>query len=84
LDEVNGELVAIDYGRYLADKDVIDAVVRLMPDSYFAAGWVITLAKAAAQLNKESTTDYNGGLAGFTEGLARTATAHRSKTYLSP
>ncbi|MEZ5901262.1 MAG: calcium-binding protein [Hyphomicrobiaceae bacterium] len=72
INELNGEIaVAVDYARYLADKDVIDAVVALMPDSAFAAGWLVTLSKAKElHLDEESiATDYVGGLAGFVEGL---------------
>jgi len=69
---LNGEIsVAVDYARYLADKTVIDAVIALMPDSAFAAGWLVTLAKAKElHLDAESVaTDYVGGLAGFIEGM---------------
>jgi Ca2+-binding RTX toxin-like protein len=71
LQQLSGELkIAEDYGRYLANKDLIDTLIALNPDSAFAAGWVVTLLRAEelgiTQLNK---TDFQGGLVPFLQSF---------------
>jgi 20S proteasome alpha/beta subunit len=47
LAELAGDLkVGEDYGRYLANQDLIDDVIAQNPDSAFAAGWLLTLLRA--------------------------------------
>jgi RTX calcium-binding nonapeptide repeat (4 copies)/Haemolysin-type calcium binding protein related domain len=67
LQQLSGELkIAEDYGRYLANKDLIDALIALNPNSAFAAGWIVTLLRAEelgiTELNR---TDFEGGLVPF-------------------
>ncbi|MEQ9143979.1 MAG: putative Ig domain-containing protein [Parvibaculaceae bacterium] len=40
--------IAADYRDYLENKDVIDELIELSPDSNFSIGWLITLAHAAS------------------------------------
>src|SRR5262249_15765393 len=47
LQQLSGEIkIAEDYGRYLANKDIIDGLIALNPNSAFAAGWIVTLLRA--------------------------------------
>lgn len=44
---INSNLqIASDYHKYLENQDAIDAMIRLDPNTAFAAGWVATLAAA--------------------------------------
>ncbi len=67
LEELNGDLtIASDYARYLANKELIDAVIAMDPDSAFAAGWVITLLRAEELgITEWNQTDFYGGLKYF-------------------
>eukprot|EP00439_Symbiodinium_sp_Y106_P090069 s1_g2605.t1 len=40
--------IAVDYRKYLADKEVIDRLISEAPDSAFSIGWLVTLSQAAA------------------------------------
>jgi len=60
LEQLAGDLkVGEDYGRYLADKSVIDDLIALNPNSAFAAGWVVTLLQAEA-LGLAAASPQNG------------------------
>jgi YD repeat-containing protein len=49
LEQLAGDLkIGEDYGRYLANKSIIDDLIALNPDSTFAAGWLVTLLQAQA------------------------------------
>ncbi|MEQ1614600.1 MAG: calcium-binding protein, partial [Hyphomicrobiaceae bacterium] len=70
LEELAGEIkIAEDYGRYLQNKDVIDAMIMLDPEGAIAAGWLITLLRAEELgLTQMAHSDFIGGLAGFLSG----------------
>lgn len=58
--------VAQDYYSYLSNKSEIDALISDQPNSNFAAGWLITLARAEELgLDKRSSTDWTGGYKAF-------------------
>ncbi|HJR55819.1 MAG TPA: Ig-like domain-containing protein, partial [Rhizomicrobium sp.] len=67
LDALMGNItVARDYGNYLANGAIVDAVFASDSDSAFAAGWLATLAQAAALgLDKRASTDWAGGWNAF-------------------
>jgi Ca2+-binding RTX toxin-like protein len=71
LDQLTGEIkIAEDYGRYLASKDIIDALIAQDPNSAFAAGWLVTLLQAEALgVTQQNKTDFYGGMAGFLESF---------------
>ncbi len=63
LDTLLGNIsTARDYGRYLMNSSAVNALIAAEPDSAFAAGWIITFARAAELgLNKRASTDWTGG-----------------------
>ncbi|WP_170167040.1 hypothetical protein [Paracoccus methylarcula] len=61
---------AEEYGKYLEDRDTINALIAAAPDSAFAAGWAIVLAQAEElKLRTVNKNDFNGGLHGFLASL---------------
>lgn len=64
---VLGDLtVASDFGLYLANAAMIDRAIADDPDSAFAAGWIITLARAEELgLDRRARTDWLGGWNAF-------------------
>ena len=67
LEQFAGELkIAEDYGRYLANKDAINALIALDPNSAFAAGWLITLLRAEELgVTEMAVSDFYGGISSF-------------------
>ena len=66
LEQLAGEIqIAEDYGRYLANKAIIDTLIAFDPESAFAAGWLITLLRAEEMGIALKPADFAGGLAGF-------------------
>ncbi|MFC3792578.1 Calx-beta domain-containing protein [Sphingobium agri] len=58
--------VAGDYGSYLSNSTAINALIAADPETSFAAGWLITLARAGELgLNKRASTDWIGGFQTF-------------------
>ncbi|MEM8826150.1 MAG: hypothetical protein AAGD40_04400, partial [Pseudomonadota bacterium] len=54
--------IAGDYGRYRQDAGVIGALLAAEPDSAFAAGWTVTLARAwELGLTRRHEADWIGG-----------------------
>ncbi|MBX9926115.1 MAG: hypothetical protein K2Y05_07135, partial [Hyphomicrobiaceae bacterium] len=68
---VAGDLqIAQDYRRYLANKDTIDALISLDPNSAFAAGWVVTLLRAQELgIDKIQRSDFLGGVQNYLRNL---------------
>ncbi|MCC6780270.1 MAG: toxin-activating lysine-acyltransferase [Hyphomicrobiales bacterium] len=75
LAQLSGEIkIAEDYGRYLANKDIIDTLIALNPNSAFAAGWIVTLLRAEELgITALDKSDFYGGLVPFLQsfGLER-------------
>lgn len=67
LEALNGDIkIAEDYAKYLENRDVIDTIIQLDPNSTFAAGWVITLIRAEELgITEWSESDFYGGLKHF-------------------
>ena len=64
---------AEEYGRYLEDREAINALIAAEPDSVFTAGWAIMLAQAEElRLRSLNKNDFNGGLPGFLQSLSLT------------
>ena len=63
LGALTGDLsIAQSYARYVANPDVINALIAASPNSAFAAGWLVTLQAAdALGLNRRSASDWTGG-----------------------
>ncbi|MBI3699143.1 MAG: hypothetical protein HY242_01680 [Afipia sp.] len=64
---LGGDLqIAQDYERYLNDRETVNALIALNPNSAFAAGWIATFARANdLGLSHTATSDFLGGLVGF-------------------
>ncbi|MEM6339703.1 MAG: Ig-like domain-containing protein [Pseudomonadota bacterium] len=59
-----------DQNWYNANKATVDRIVEGLHVTQFAAGWIVTLQRAAELgLNKTSRSDFYGGLAGFADSL---------------
>jgi Ca2+-binding RTX toxin-like protein len=57
---------AIEYGRYLADKDMINLLMAAQPGSAFSLGWLATIARAEELgVTRRSSSDWNGGFSFF-------------------
>ncbi|MEW6454449.1 MAG: calcium-binding protein, partial [Pseudomonadota bacterium] len=67
LQQLSGDMkIGEDYGRYLANKDIIDALIAQDPDSAFAAGWIVTLLRAEELgITHQNKSDFYGGMAEF-------------------
>lgn len=53
---------AKDYASYLDNRATIESLIAMHPESAFAAGWLVTLARALELgLHKRGVTDWNGG-----------------------
>ncbi len=67
LAQLYGDLVvAADYQKYLAERETINQMIQIQPDSQFAASWYVTLARAGELgLNEYQVSDFYGGLQGF-------------------
>ena len=63
-------LDATDEFAYRANRSIVDAIVELSELGQFAAGWIITLQRAAELgLNQTSRSDFYGGLGGLVDSL---------------
>jgi Ca2+-binding RTX toxin-like protein len=69
--------IAADYGRYVDNSFYINTIIAAEPSSVFAAGWVITLARAdELQIGKRAASDWAGGFTYLLdETLGRSAAA---------
>lgn len=57
---------AQDYARFMADPTMIKIAIQSDPDSVFALGWAVTLARAQELgLDKRAFTDWIGGWGAF-------------------
>jgi Ca2+-binding RTX toxin-like protein len=55
-------IIGRDYGNYFDNSLPINAMMISAPESTFAAGWVVTLARAdELQLGKRAASDWTGG-----------------------
>lgn len=72
VDVLNGNLsVVADYLAYLQSSAVIDALIAAEPESVFAAGWAITLARATELgLHRRNATDWIGGFSAWLDERA--------------
>lgn len=62
--------VARDYAGYRSDPLTIQGLIALAPQSSFAAGWLVTFAKAVELgLDRRGSTDWIGGWAAFLDGV---------------
>lgn len=60
--------IAGDFARYLSSPVAVEMAIQAEPDSAFAAGWLITLARAQELgLDKRAFTDWLGGWGAFTD-----------------
>jgi Ca2+-binding RTX toxin-like protein len=72
IDTLNGNLTVVaDYLAYLQSSAVIDALIASEPESTFAAGWAITLARATELgLHRRNATDWIGGFSAWLDERA--------------
>lgn len=62
--------VARDFARYLENRAFIQASIQADPNSTYAAGWAVTLARASELgLRKRSFTDWIGGFGTFLDQI---------------
>jgi len=63
IDALLGDIiVAQEYGNFLANIDTLSALIKASPESSFAAGWLVTLTRAAELgLHKRAASDWTGG-----------------------
>ncbi len=65
-DVVTPLTTALDYSFYQENKEEINALIALEPNSAFAAGWIINLEQAREmQLGRRYHNDYEGGWQGL-------------------
>lgn len=63
--------VGAEYSRYVQEMDAINGLIGVEGDSYFAAGWAITLLRAQELgLNKRHAADWYGGWTFFMDERA--------------
>jgi Ca2+-binding RTX toxin-like protein len=63
--------VAKDYANYLANSTAINALIAADPQTSFAAGWLVTFARASELgLTRRSSTDWTGGYTTFLDEAA--------------
>lgn len=71
-------LTSTDTSFYTANKAQIDRILGAMQVSQFAAGWIVTLQRAAElQLGEWAPSDFYGGMQGFLTSLGVTAMGAR-------
>jgi hypothetical protein len=70
---LSGDLrTAQDYEQYLNDRETINALIELKPDSAFTAGWAATFARVKdLDLNHARPSDFLGGLMGYLDSVQK-------------
>jgi Ca2+-binding RTX toxin-like protein len=64
--------IAVDYERYLNNREVINALMAANPDTAFTAGWAATFARAKdLHLDQSSSIDVFGGLVGWLDSVSK-------------
>ncbi|HXO69537.1 MAG TPA: cadherin domain-containing protein, partial [Bradyrhizobium sp.] len=73
LASLGGDLrTAQDYQQYLNDRETINALIQLYPNSAFTAGWAATFARVKELgLDHVRGSDFNGGLVGWLDSVAK-------------
>jgi hypothetical protein len=73
LASLGGDLrTAQDYEQYLNDRETINALIELYPNSAFTAGWAATFARVKELgLDHVRGSDFNGGLVGWLDSVAK-------------
>jgi hypothetical protein len=68
---LSGDLsVAQDYENYLNNREAINALMAVNPDTAFTAGWIATFARVNdLGLNQMRGSDFLGGLVGYLDSL---------------
>jgi hypothetical protein len=63
---------AQDYEQYLNDRETINALIELYPNSAFTAGWAATFARVKELgLDQVHGSDFIGGLSGWLDSVAK-------------
>lgn len=61
---------AVDYGEYLRNRRLINALIQAAPSSAYAASWLVTLSRAAELgLGNYQASDFFGGMGGFAQSF---------------
>lgn len=64
--------IAVDYARYLDNREMINALIAANPNSAFAAGWAATFARVNdLHLRDYGASDFLGGLIGFLDSVKK-------------
>jgi len=64
--------VALDYERYLNNREIINALMEANPNSAFTAGWAATFARVQdLGLNHYGASDFIGGLGGYLDSVKK-------------
>jgi hypothetical protein len=73
LASLGGDLrTAQDYEQYLNDRETINALIQLYPNSAFTAGWAATFARVKELgLDHVRGSDFLGGLVGYLDSVAK-------------
>jgi hypothetical protein len=73
LASLGGDLrTAQDYEQYLNDRETINALIELYPNSAFTAGWAATFARVKELgLDHVHGSDFIGGLVGYLDSVAK-------------
>ena len=68
---LGGDLrTAQDYEQYLNDRETINALIELYPESAFTAGWAATFARVhELGLDQARGSDFIGGLVGYLDSV---------------
>ena len=82
LASLGGDLrTAQDYQQYLNDRETINALIELYPNSAFTAGWAATFARVKdLGLNHVNPSDFLGGLVGYLDSSTRPGSARWRRT----
>jgi Ca2+-binding RTX toxin-like protein len=70
---MSGDLaVAQDYENYLNNREAINALMAVNPNSAFTAGWIATFARVKELgLNHVNASDFTGGLVGYLDSVSK-------------
>jgi Ca2+-binding RTX toxin-like protein len=70
---LSGDLaVAQDYENYLNNREAINALMAVNPNSAFTAGWIATFARVKELgLNHVNASDFTGGLVGWVDSVKK-------------
>jgi hypothetical protein len=77
---MSGDLaLAQDYENYLNNREAINALMAVNPNSAFTAGWIATFARVnELGLNHVNASDFLGGLVGFLDSVHKAGLAEAS------